>query len=97
MRLKDDSRNPIVEITNQEYCGECNRHLRFIFGDSVIDIRTNDDGLKKIADAIADHPKSMLSAAQAKLDAAKREIEALGGTVENGSQAAESSAGDNIV
>lgn len=80
--IKDDERNPIVEIENREYCGDCKKHLRFRLGDSVIEIATDDAGLKRISDVIANHPKEMLKVAQAKLDAAKREVESLGATEE---------------
>lgn len=77
MRLKDDSRNPIIEIEHREYCGECKKHVRFIFGDAKIEIETDEAGLSRIASAIADHPIAMLKAAEEKFNAAKREFESM--------------------
>lgn len=75
MRLKDDSRNPIVQIEHRDYCGECKKHLKFIFGDIQIEIETDEAGLARIAAAIAEHPVAMVKAAEEKFNAAKRDFE----------------------
>ena len=78
MRQKDDDRNPIVEVKHNEYCGECRKHLIFRLGGEVVEVYTDENGLKRIADAIADHPKQMQRKAEAKAKEAIAEARRLG-------------------
>lgn len=78
MRLKDDDRNPIVEVKDNEYCGECRKHITIRLGSEVIEIQTTEDGLKQIAKAIAEHPEEMKLKAQAKYREAIAEAKRLG-------------------
>ena len=78
VREERDERNPIVEIKDLEHCGTCRKHITFRLGGEVIEIQTDENGLKAIAEAIAQHPETMRQKAQDKVKAAIEEARRLG-------------------
>lgn len=77
-RHKDDDRNPIVKIEERQYCGECQKHLTFRLGGEVVEIHTDEAGLQRIAEVIAEHPERMKQKAEAKVREAIAEAKRLG-------------------
>ena len=93
IRQERDDRNPIVEIRDLEHCGKCRKHLTFRLGGEVVEIQTDENGLKAIAEAITQHPETMRQKAQEKIKEAIEEARRLGIQIDDVTTATEPAAG----
>ena len=77
--IGDEKFFPSIRIEHNPYCAEnkCPKHIVFSFGGNAITIRTDEKTLARLAEAIAEHPRAMVKAAQAKLDEQQKEVERL--------------------
>ena len=71
LNFKDNSDyKAAASVSHREYASELTKTLKISVGNEVIEIVTDEEGLKKIADAINNHPQDMKSQVEAKLKAA---------------------------